>query len=44
MDRGAFGATVHGGHKELDMIEHLSHVRPSPAASAALSMLQASLP
>ena len=24
MDRGAWWATVHGGHKELDMIEQLS--------------------
>ena len=43
MDRGALCTTVHGGHKELDMIEHLSHIRPSPAASAALSTLRASL-
>ena len=43
MDRGALCTTVHGGHKELDMIEHLSHIRPSPAASAALSALWASL-
>ena len=44
MDRGALCAKVHGGHKELDMIEHLSHIRPNPAASAALSILRASLP
>ena len=29
---------------QRDMIEHLSHIRPNPAASAALSILRASLP
>ena len=33
MDRGAWRATVHGGHKESDMIERLTHTLTGPNKS-----------
>ena len=32
MDRGAWQATVHGGHKESDTTERLTCMQPSPSA------------
>ena len=31
MDRGAWWAAVHGGHKELDTMEQLTHIHTEGA-------------
>ena len=37
MDRGAWQATVHGGHKELDTAERACSLAPAPGTQVSLS-------